>query len=179
MTRSVESRPSFCGGSTEDAIRISRYNCVPPTQLGYLSGTLDPVRFHQAICEQLRSCGYWADYIDPCSGLPMLTVGLSSLNLRTTPYVPPGHSRRQHRPSPPPPPPPSPQPNCNKVYSEVDGMQMLMHYPVMNAAMCKILLHPKWGSSVYPATVFTDAPYSAVAQLLEVGEKWLDTLPPP
>mmetsp|Transcript_39010 Transcript_39010/g.105660 ORF Transcript_39010/g.105660 Transcript_39010/m.105660 type:complete len:250 (+) Transcript_39010:129-878(+) len=87
--------------------------------------------FGKAICEQLRSCGYWADYIDPCSGLPMLT------------------------------------PNCNKVYSEVDGMQMLMHYPIMNAAMCKILLHPKWGSAVYPATVFTDAPFSAISQLLK------------
>jgi hypothetical protein len=43
--------------------------------------------FAQAICQRIRDAGYWADYIDPCSGLPMIT------------------------------------PNCNKVYSEVDGME--------------------------------------------------------
>ena len=39
------------------------------------------------MCNRIRSVGYWADYVDPCSGLPMLTR------------------------------------DCNKVYSEVDGME--------------------------------------------------------
>lgn len=66
--------------------------------------------------------GHWADYIDPCSGLPMLT------------------------------------PNCNKVYDEVQSAQVILNYPIMNADCCKILLHPQWGSAVYPATIFTTAP---------------------
>ena len=28
------------------------------------------MQFARAICEQLRAQGYWADFIDPCSGLP-------------------------------------------------------------------------------------------------------------
>ena len=41
----------------------------------------------RTVCQQVREAGFWADFIDPCSGLPMLTL------------------------------------NCNKVYSEVDGME--------------------------------------------------------
>ena len=83
------------------------------------------------LCDKLRQMGYWADYIDPCSGLPMLT------------------------------------PNCNKVYSEVDGMECCLGYKAHNAGFCKILTHPKWGSAVYPATMFAFAPPAVVIKLLE------------
>lgn len=55
----------------------------------------------------------------------------------------------------------------NKVYSEVDGMQLLLQYRVMNAGRCKVLLHPQWGSSVYPASLFCNAPADVVKKLLE------------
>lgn len=87
--------------------------------------------FGKYICEQLRSKGYWADYIDPCSGLPMISL------------------------------------NCNKVYSEVDGMECLLNYKAYNAGFCKILTHPKWGSAVYPATIFAYAPVEVARSLLE------------
>ena len=29
------------------------------------------VAWAQAVCERLDAEGYWADYIDPCSGLPV------------------------------------------------------------------------------------------------------------
>ncbi|KAL7443433.1 hypothetical protein ACHAXM_012094 [Skeletonema potamos] len=87
--------------------------------------------FGKCICEQLRSQGYWADYIDPCSGLPMISL------------------------------------NCNKVYSEVDGMECLLNYKAYNAGFCKILTHPKWGSAVYPATIFAYAPVEVARSLLE------------
>ena len=29
--------------------------------------------FARILCERIRSLGFWSDYIDPCSGLPMLT----------------------------------------------------------------------------------------------------------
>jgi hypothetical protein len=74
--------------------------------------------FGADLCQTIRARGYWADYIDPCSGLPMLTL------------------------------------NCNKVYSEVDGMECLLNYRAYNAGFCKILTHPRWGSAVYPATIF-------------------------
>ena len=47
-------------------------------------------------------------------------------------------------------------------YSEVEGAQVLLRYPVMMAGPCKVILHPKWGSSVYPASLFTDAPADAI-----------------
>eukprot|EP00980_Cylindrotheca_fusiformis_P005734 scaffold1194_cov127-Cylindrotheca_fusiformis.AAC.11 len=31
------------------------------------------LEFGAEFCKQVRSKGFWADYIDPCSGLPMLT----------------------------------------------------------------------------------------------------------
>ena len=82
------------------------------------------------ICDRIRAHGYWADFIDPCSGLPMLTQ------------------------------------NCNKVYSEVDGMQCLLNYKAYSAGFCKILTHPVWGSSVYPATIFTHCPTKLAADIL-------------
>eukprot|EP00953_Heterococcus_sp_UTEX-ZZ885_P022638 12511-Heterococcus_DN1.PRE.2 len=88
------------------------------------------VDFAATLCNKLRSQGHWADYIDPCSGLPMLSGG-------------------------------------NKVYSEVEGMQLLLQYQVMNAGMCRVLLHPLWGSAVYPASCFTTAPIDVVTRALQ------------
>jgi len=87
--------------------------------------------FAKELCGLLRDAGYWADYIDPCSGLPMLT------------------------------------PNTTKCYSEVEGMQSLLRYKTMNAGTCKVMLHPQWGSSVYPASAFTDAPQDIVSNMLK------------
>ena len=86
--------------------------------------------FGAAVCAELRAAGHWADYIDPCSGLPMLTKG------------------------------------CNKVYDEVTGMQLLLRFASQNAGCCKILLHPTWGSAVYPATLFTTAPFEQLRETL-------------
>ena len=36
--------------------------------------------FGQDICSRIRNEGYWADYIDPCSGLPMLTKSCNKVN---------------------------------------------------------------------------------------------------
>jgi hypothetical protein len=88
------------------------------------------IEFGQDLAQAIRAKGYWADYIDPCSGLPMLSKG------------------------------------CNKVYSEVDGMECLLNYKSYNAGFCKILTHPKWGSAVYPGTLFAYAPQSVVMELV-------------
>lgn len=88
------------------------------------------IDFAKDLCDRITSLGYWADFIDPCSGLPMIST------------------------------------DCNKVYSEVDSMECLLNYKSYNAGFCKILTHPKWGSSVYPATIFAYAPQEVVVQLL-------------
>jgi hypothetical protein len=88
------------------------------------------MRFAQNLCARLVDMGYFADYVDPCSGLVMLT------------------------------------PNANKVFSEVDSAQQLLGYDVQNCGCCKVLLHPKWGSAVYPASIFTNAPICEVKALL-------------
>jgi hypothetical protein len=87
--------------------------------------------FARGLCDSIRAAGYWADFIDPCSGLPMLTL------------------------------------NCNKVYSEVDGMEVCLNYKSYNAGFCKVLVHPKFGSAVYPATIFARAPRQFIIQLLQ------------
>lgn len=63
----------------------------------------------------------------------------------------------------------------NKVYSEVDGVELLLRYRCLSAGMCKILLHPLWGGAVYPASLFTDAPFEVVREVLETipDKSWL------
>lgn len=90
------------------------------------------LKFARDLSQKIKSKGHWADYIDPCSGLPMLATH-----------------------------------NHNKVYSEVDGMEVLLNFRSYNAGFCKILLHPKWGSAVYPATIFAYAPWGMVKELLD------------
>ncbi|KAK3263999.1 hypothetical protein CYMTET_27235 [Cymbomonas tetramitiformis] len=88
----------------------------------------------KAVCDILISKGYWADYIDPCSGLPMIT--------------------RESR----------------VVYGEVDALQTLLGYKTQNAGCCKVILHPKWGSSVYPSSMFAKAPLEELqAAIKQVG----------
>jgi Methylmalonic aciduria and homocystinuria type D protein len=86
--------------------------------------------FASAVCRDIAAANYWADYIDPCSGLPMLTR----------------HS--------------------NKVFSEVDGMECCLGYRSYSAGFCKVLEHPVWGTAVYPATIFSNAPNEILIAIL-------------
>ncbi|KAK9816425.1 hypothetical protein WJX72_000083 [[Myrmecia] bisecta] len=90
--------------------------------------------FAKAICDMLLSQGHWADYIDPCSGLPMI-----------------------HR-------------SGMTTYSEVDALATLLGYKTQNAGCCKILLHPQWGSAVYPASIFAKAPLREVQAAIQAAE---------
>lgn len=57
--------------------------------------------------------------------------------------------------------------DTNKFFDEVSSFQSLLKYETMNAGCCKVLLHPIWGSAVYPATIITNAPKRVVEELLE------------
>eukprot|EP00879_Flechtneria_rotunda_P026377 GHRR01028121.1.p2 GENE.GHRR01028121.1~~GHRR01028121.1.p2 ORF type:complete len:150 (+),score=51.42 GHRR01028121.1:319-768(+) len=96
----------------------------------------------QSVCGQLQQQGYWCDYIDPCSGLPMIHQG------------------------------------TNNVYLEVEGLSLLLGYKTQNAGCCKIVLHPRWGSSVYPATLFTKAPVEALQTAIQHTEQHLSAAQP-
>ena len=84
----------------------------------------------KAVCDALIAEGHWADYIDPCSGLPMI-----------------------HK-------------EGNTVYGEVQALVTLLGYSTQNAGCCTVLLHPVWGSSVYPASFFAKAPVEVVARVI-------------
>lgn len=95
------------------------------------------VRWAVAVCTRLSSMGHWCDYIDPCSGLPMM-----------------------HK-------------DTQTPYSEVEGLSLLLGYRTANAGCCKVVLHPKWGTSVYPATLFARAPAEAVDEAVRLAEEEL------
>jgi len=45
----------------------------------------------------------------------------------------------------------------NAMYPDVQGTQALLRYDVQNTGCCNVLLHPLWGSKIYPSTMFTTA----------------------
>ncbi|KAK3804591.1 MAG: hypothetical protein J3Q66DRAFT_362244 [Benniella sp.] len=53
------------------------------------------------------------------------------------------------------------------VYPDVEGCQLLLKYDFQNAGCCKILLHPAWGSKIYPATFFTTAPVEVLLKAVD------------
>ncbi|KAF0699639.1 Aste57867_9822 [Aphanomyces stellatus] len=91
------------------------------------------VKWAHEVAAAIAAAGHWADFIDPCSGLPMIAL------------------------------------NSNKVFSEVDGVEVLLRYNCLSAGMCKILIHPEWGAAVYPASLFTTAPYDVVHDIIAKG----------
>lgn len=95
--------------------------------------------FAKSVCSKLDAQGHWADYIDPCSGLPMV-----------------------HK-------------EGSAVYGEVDALVTLLNYKTANAGCCKVILHPNWGSSVYPASLFTKAPKDALLDAIRATEEELST----
>lgn len=56
-----------------------------------------------------------------------------------------------------------------RVWPEIQSLERLLGYRMGQAAGCHILMHPKWGSRMYPATMFTDAPEDVIKQHL-LGE---------
>ena len=57
------------------------------------------------------------------------------------------------------------------IYGEVDALVTLLNYQTTNSGCCKVILHPQWGSAVYPASLFTKAPVSALRDAIAVAER--------
>ena len=53
------------------------------------------------------------------------------------------------------------------AFSDVDAVEMLLHYGTSEAGGCRILTHPKWGTAVYPATMYAVAPREVVLDVVK------------
>ena len=90
-------------------------------------------RWAGAVCDALGAKGWWGDFVDPCSGLPVRT------------------------------------PHARAVYAEVDAFEALLKWRTSSAGGCRVLLHPQWGTAVYPATLFARAPPAALREAMEAA----------
>lgn len=51
-------------------------------------------------------------------------------------------------------------------YPDVHGCQRLLGYELTNCGCCAVLSHPKYGTRVYPSTIFAQCPLEVLKQLL-------------
>lgn len=100
------------------------------------------VQWGKAVCQYILQRNQWADCVDPCSGMPLLTKHGSS------------------------------------CYSEVDGMQTLLKYRLQQVGDCSVIVHPRWGTRVYPASIFTTAPLSLLLEAIDGAHRRYMLLPP-
>ena len=61
--------------------------------------------------------------------------------------------------------------DSQSIYGEVDALVTLLNYQTTNSGCCKVVLHPQWGSAVYPASLFTKAPLDALRAAVADAER--------
>lgn len=114
------------------------------------------------VCDTLVARGFWADFIDPCSGLPMARAARS---LWPSKRCIPLHVWHQTSSAP------SQRSKVNGgVYPEVQALSTLLNYRTSNAGCCRVVLHPKWATSVYPASLFAKAPLEELLAAIREAE---------
>ncbi|CEF97318.1 Methylmalonic aciduria and homocystinuria type D protein [Ostreococcus tauri] len=57
------------------------------------------------------------------------------------------------------------------IYGEVDALVTLLNYQTTNSGCCKVVLHPKWGSAVYPASLFAKCSKDELAEAIAIAER--------
>ena len=60
-------------------------------------------------------------------------------------------------------------PNSRVPYPEVDAFETLLKWRTSVAGCCKVLAHPRWGTSVYLATLFAKAPLEVLAEVMQAA----------
>ncbi len=114
--------------------------------------------FASNLHDMLVEKGHLCDFIDPCSGLPLRSYGnniydeVQSMQVSCVVLYP--HSLASEKDI------------CQHLPNFFS--KMLLQYPTMDAGCCKVLLHPRWGPNVYPASIFTNAPTDVVIGLLDI-----------
>ena len=56
--------------------------------------------------------------------------------------------------------------HSHSVYPEVDAFEALLKWKTFTAGGCKVLSHPEWQTSVYPATLFARAPLEVLLEVV-------------
>ena len=57
--------------------------------------------------------------------------------------------------------------NGSTIYDEVEGGQRILKYSSIRVSVCSVLTHPKWGSFIYPTTIFTNANLKCIKQYIQ------------
>ena len=57
------------------------------------------------------------------------------------------------------------------IYGEVDALVTLLNYQTTNSGCCKVVLHPKWGSAVYLASIFAKCPVNVLQGAIGDAER--------
>ncbi|KAJ2721367.1 hypothetical protein GGI07_004037 [Coemansia sp. Benny D115] len=53
------------------------------------------------------------------------------------------------------------------LYPDVESAEILLRYKPFNLGSCFVLSHPNWGTNIYPATLFTLAPFAVVTKVFD------------
>ncbi|KAG7280161.1 hypothetical protein CRUP_037745 [Coryphaenoides rupestris] len=111
------------------------------------------------ICYALQSAGFWADFIDPSSGLAWAESGLSLTNLVVVivvvvvAFFDPLQFFGTY---------------TNNTLFETDERYRYLGFQIEDLGCCKVIRHTLWGTHAFVGTVFTDAPASsAVMRMLQ------------
>ena len=106
------------------------------------------------ICHHIEShlTDYWVDYIDPPSGLPVSSfffLFLLFVSSHSFFYVKKVHEEQS-----------------SSSYNEVQNCSSLLNMSTLPLGPCSLLVHPQWGTAVYPSSFFTTAPSDLLQDLL-------------
>ena len=58
--------------------------------------------------------------------------------------------------------------NTNVVYADITGCERILQMDVSTTGCCKLVSHSKWGTNIYPFTLFTTAPANIILEHLKL-----------
>ena len=58
-----------------------------------------------------------------------------------------------------------------QTHNDLDLVESLLRYPPVQVGNCCVVSHPRFGTSVYPATMFASAPRHRIDAALEAAER--------
>ncbi|GBG88949.1 hypothetical protein CBR_g48559 [Chara braunii] len=128
------------------------------------------LRWQSSICGYLQSKGYWADSVDPSSGYALAPRGGWGNTTSSTHQQ--GHAGSQQDPlvekrimeKPP-----QEHWESKLCYSEVYAARVLLGYEVQQVGACPVVVHPRFGTRAYPASLVTTAPLEPLLEAISAA----------
>ncbi|GBG69418.1 hypothetical protein CBR_g4112 [Chara braunii] len=128
------------------------------------------LRWQSSICGYLQSKGYWADSVDPSSGYALAPRGGWG-NITSSTHQQ-GHAGSQQDPvvekrimeKPP-----QEHWESKLCYSEVYAARVLLGYEVQQVGACPVVVHPRFGTRAYPASLVTTAPLEPLLEAISAA----------